>query len=180
MLRIAFTCLLHVANVYRSVFLFTFTLNLFRDNTPSPYQVRTKTAPSSLHACISLAPSLHDNRAVYAVNMRVSRIINLRNPELLSLPWSEQRAKEKRTRSGEMPPKPVPAIPNPDVDNYPKIQVRAIKQKVYAIKIHIPLQSRKCFRFILLPFSIYYSSCKFRIYLLFYLNTCFIGRPIHT
>jgi hypothetical protein len=39
--------------------------------------------------------------------MRVSRIINLRNPELLFLPWSEQRAKEERTRSGEMPPKPV-------------------------------------------------------------------------
>jgi len=76
-------------------------------DTPSPHQVRTKAAPSSLHACISLAPSLHDNRAVYAVSMRVSCIINLWNPELLFLPWSEQRAKEERTRSGEMPPKPA-------------------------------------------------------------------------
>ncbi|HXL01290.1 MAG TPA: hypothetical protein PLE90_07845 [Dysgonamonadaceae bacterium] len=33
--------------------------------------------------------------------MRVSRIINLRNPQLLSLPWSEQRAKEERRRSGQ-------------------------------------------------------------------------------
>ncbi len=48
MLRIAFTRLLHVANVYRSVFLFTFTLNLFRDNTLSPYQ-----------DCTFLAPCLH-------------------------------------------------------------------------------------------------------------------------
>jgi hypothetical protein len=70
MLHIAFTCLLHVA-YYK---------------TPSPYQGCTFSAPSSLHACISLAPSLHDNRAVYAVSMRVSRIINLRNPELLFLP----------------------------------------------------------------------------------------------
>jgi len=44
--------------------------------------------------------------------MRISRIINLRNPELLSLPWSEQRAKEERTRSEEMPPKPVPGDPS--------------------------------------------------------------------
>jgi len=36
---------------------------------------------------------------VYAVSMRVSRIINLRNPKLLFLPWSEQRAKEERRRS---------------------------------------------------------------------------------
>ena len=74
---------------------------------PSPYQVRTKSAPSSLHACISLALNMHDNRVVYAVSMRVSRIINRQNPEPLSLPWSEQRAKEERTRSGEMPPKPA-------------------------------------------------------------------------
>ncbi len=66
---------------------------------PSPYQVRTKSAPSSLHACISLAPNMHDNRAVYAVSMRVSRIINRQNPEPLSLPWSEQRANKERTRS---------------------------------------------------------------------------------
>jgi len=30
--------------------------------------------------------------------MRVSRIINLRNPQLLSLPWSEQRAKKERRK----------------------------------------------------------------------------------
>ncbi|MDD4379095.1 MAG: hypothetical protein PHN83_04040, partial [Dysgonamonadaceae bacterium] len=61
--------------------------------------LRTKSAPSSLHACISLAPNMHDNQAVYVVSMRVSRIINLRNPLLLSLPWSEQRANKERTKS---------------------------------------------------------------------------------
>jgi len=42
---------------------------------------------------------MHDNRAVYAVSMRVSRIINRQNPEPLSLPWSEQRANKERRRS---------------------------------------------------------------------------------
>jgi hypothetical protein len=42
---------------------------------------------------------MHDNQAVYVVSMRVSRIINLRNPLLLSLPWSEQRANKERTKS---------------------------------------------------------------------------------
>ncbi|NMB49780.1 MAG: hypothetical protein GX997_04885 [Bacteroidales bacterium] len=44
---------------------------------------------------------MHDNRAVYAVKMRVSRIINLRNPQLFSLPWSEQRANKERRESEE-------------------------------------------------------------------------------
>ena len=85
----------------------TWHLASAKQTPPSSHLPRTKAVPSSLHACISLAPSMHDNREVYAVSMRVSRIINLRNPELLFLPWSEQGANKERTRSEGMPPKPA-------------------------------------------------------------------------
>ena len=39
-------------------------------DTPSSYQVRTKAAPSSLHACIRLASSSHEVRSVSAAVSR--------------------------------------------------------------------------------------------------------------
>ena len=79
----------------------TWHLASAKQTPPSSHLPRTKAVPSSLHACISLAPSMHDNRTVYAVSMRVSRIINLRNPELLFLPWSEQGANKERRNASE-------------------------------------------------------------------------------
>jgi hypothetical protein len=153
------------------------------------------TAPSPYQGCTILAPCLHQpctkssrysrglcsEHAGFTYHQPAESGIAL---PALERTKSEGRANKERRKSEQGAEKCLRnlsrVIPNPDVNNYPKIQVCAIKQKVYAIKIHIPLQLRNCFRFILLPFSIYYSSCKFRIYLLFYLNTCFIGRPIHT
>ena len=85
--------------MYRPVFCLHFCKPISGRDTPSPHLPRTKAVPSSLHACIRVASSLHDNRAVYVVRMRVSRIIKQWNPERLSLPWSEQTAKEERRRS---------------------------------------------------------------------------------
>jgi hypothetical protein len=95
--------------------------------------LRTKSAPSSLHACISLASALHQVYTTivrfmqWACGFHASSTCGIRS---CSPCLGANKERRKSEQGAEKCLRNLSRVIHPDVDNYPKIQVRAIKQMV--------------------------------------------------